>query len=454
MKNANILIVDDNKSILSALELLLKGKCASVKTLSSPNMLLSTLQGKNFDVLLLDMNFSAGINTGNEGIYWLQRVLEQEPGISVVMITAYGDVELAVKAVRMGASDFVLKPWENEKMLATIESAYRLSSSRREVKTLKMKEKQLIEEINRPGKSLIGSSPAWLQVIEMVHKVAATPANILITGENGTGKELIAREIHRLSDRAKKVMVTVDMGSITETLFESELFGHKKGAFTDAHTDRTGKIETAHEGTLFLDEIGNMPLPMQAKMLSVLQNRTITRVGENVPVPVDVRLICATNCNLLQMVSIGKFREDLLYRINTIHIELPPLRNRKGDVSELALFFLNCYAAKYHKTPLSLSAEAIEKLEAYAWPGNIRELQHALEKAVILSNGSELKPSDFIFRIGESNAEGNFWGTLEDMERRLIAEAIQKSSGNMTTVAQQLGITRQTLYNKIKRYGL
>jgi DNA-binding NtrC family response regulator len=454
MKNANILIVDDNKSILSALELLLRGKCAGVKTLSSPNMLLSTLQGKNYDVLLLDMNFSAGINTGNEGIYWLQRVLEQEPGISVVMITAYGDVELAVKAVRMGASDFVLKPWENEKMLATIESAYRLSSSRKEVKALKMKEKQLINEINRPVKNLVGSSEAWMQVIRMVEKVAATPANVLITGENGTGKELIAREIHRLSDRANNVMVTVDMGSITETLFESELFGHKKGAFTDAHTDRTGKIETAHQGTLFLDEIGNMPLAMQAKMLSVLQNRSITRVGDNVPVPVDVRLVCATNCNLLQMVANGKFREDLLYRINTIHIELPALRMRKGDVAELAHFFLKRYAEKYKKTTLSLSSEAIEKLENYAWPGNIRELQHAIEKAVILSSSNELKPSDFIFRSSESGVGGNYEGTLEDMERQLISEAVQKCSGNLTAVAQQLGITRQTLYNKIKRYGL
>lgn len=454
MKNANILIVDDNKSILSALEILLKGRCGKLKTLSGPKLLLNELKNNAYDVLLLDMNFSAGINTGNEGVYWLQRVLEQGPGISVVMITAYGDVELAVKAVRMGATDFVLKPWENEKMLATIESAYRLSSSRKEVKALKMKEKQLINEINRPVKSMVGSSTAWMQVLEMVEKVAATPANVLITGENGTGKELIAREIHQLSDRAERVMVTVDMGSITESLFESELFGHKKGAFTDAHTDRVGKIETAHQGTLFLDEIGNMPLPMQAKLLSVLQNRTITRVGENIPVPVDVRLICATNCNLLQMVTNGQFREDLLYRINTIHIELPALCNRHGDITALALFFLKRYAVKYKKSDLSISAGAFEKLETYAWPGNVRELQHAIEKAVILSSGNQLQPSDFFFRNGNNGADGNYKGTLEDMERKLIMEAIQKNLGNMTAVAQQLGITRQTLYNKIKRYGL
>lgn len=454
MKNANILIVDDNKSILSALELLLKGRFGKVKTLSSPNLLLTEIKNDSYDVLLLDMNFSAGINTGNEGIYWLQRVLEQEPGLSVVMITAYGDVELAVKAVRMGASDFVLKPWENEKMLTTIESAWKLSQSRREVKKLKLKEKQLIAEINRPAQDLIGSSVAWKQVIELVAKVAATNANVLITGENGTGKELIAREIHRLSPRAEKVMVTVDMGSITETLFESELFGHKKGAFTDAHTDRTGKIETAHEGTLFLDEIGNLPLPMQAKLLSVLQNRAITRVGENVPVPVDVRLICATNCNLLQMVANGRFREDLLYRINTIHIELPPLRNRRADISELANFFLKKYAEKYNKLSISISDFALQKLESYAWPGNVRELQHAIEKAVILSDSAVLQPSDFLFRSSDSVPDIHSNCTLEEMEQKLIAEAISKCEGNMTMVASQLGITRQTLYNKIKRYGL
>lgn len=454
MKNANILIVDDNKSILSAMELLLKGRCGRVKTLSSPNLVLSELQRETYDVLLLDMNFSAGINTGNEGIYWLQRILEQEPSISIVMITAYGDVELAVKAVRMGATDFVLKPWDNEKMLATIDSAWRLNQSKKEVKKLKLKEKQLIAEINRPTQTLIGSSTAWKTVIDLVAKVASTNANVLITGENGTGKELIAREIHRLSPRTDKVMVTVDMGSIAETLFESELFGHIKGAFTDARTDRVGKIETANEGTLFLDEIGNLPMPMQAKLLSVLQNRTITRVGENSPVQVDVRLICATNCNLLQMVANGRFREDLLYRINTIHIELPPLRNRKSDIAELSAFFLKKYTEKYNKPGVELGDGALKKLEEYAWPGNVRELQHAIEKAVILGDGFMLQPSDFIFRTGESTSSENYDGTLEEMEKKLIADAISKLEGNLTAVAVQLGVTRQTLYNKIKRYGL
>ncbi len=454
MKDSNILIVDDSKSILSALELLLKGRCKKVRTLSSPNLLLNELQKENYDVLLLDMNFSAGINTGNEGIYWLQRVLELDPGLSVVMITAFGDVELAVKAVRMGATDFVLKPWDNEKMIVTIDSAWRLNQSRKEVRKLKLKEKQLIAEINGPVYNLIGSSPAWKNVMGLVAKVASTNANVLITGENGTGKELVAHEIHRLSERAEKIMVTVDMGSITESLFESELFGHKKGSFTDAHADRTGKIETANEGTLFLDEIGNLPMPMQAKLLSVLQNRTIIRVGNNNPIPVDVRLICATNCNLLQMVSNGLFREDLLYRINTIHIELPPLRNRKSDIAELALFFLNKYSAKYNKSGFELSEAAIRKLEDYSWPGNVRELQHSIEKAIILCDNRVLQPFDFIFRNNENAESVNYEGTLEDMEKKLIADAIFKQEGNLTSVANQLGITRQTLYNKIKKYGL
>ncbi|MBN1768625.1 MAG: sigma-54-dependent Fis family transcriptional regulator [Prolixibacteraceae bacterium] len=454
MKKSNILIVDDNKSVLSALELLLRGKCASVKTLSSPNLLLSTLQGNDYDVLLLDMNFKAGINSGNEGIYWLQRVLEQKPGISVVMITAYGDVELAVKAVRMGAFDFILKPWENEKLLSTVEAAWRLSQSRKEVHKLQQKEQQLIAEMNKPGEPLIGSSDAWNAVMQMVAKVAPTNANVLITGENGTGKDLVAREIHRLSERSGKVMVTVDMGAVTETLFESELFGHKKGAFTDAHADRTGKIELANGGTLFLDEIGNLSMAMQSKLLTVLQNRSVVKVGDNKASDVDIRLVCATNCNLQQMVDNGDFREDLFYRINTIHIEIPPLRARVDDIPELAMFFLNRYASRYHKNQLNLSAEAVDKLKNYKWPGNVRELQHAIEKAVILNESGILRPDDFLCRESERGDSYMPDGTLEDMERNLVANAIKKHDGNMTLVAKHLGITRQTLYNKIKKYGL
>lgn len=454
MKEAKIMVVDDNKSILSAMDLLLTNCCKKVKCLSNPNLLLAELKDDSYDVVLLDMNFKAGINTGNEGIYWLNQILEYNPGISVVMITAYGDVGLAVKAVRAGATDFILKPWENEKMLATIEMAWKLSHSKKEVKKLRLKEDQLIAEINRPNQHLIGSSSAWKQVMSLVAKVACTSANVLITGENGTGKELVAREIHRLSNRSKKVMVSLDMGSIAENLFESELFGHKKGAFTDAHIDRMGKIEAANEGTLFLDEIGNLSLPMQAKLLSVLQNRELTRLGENMPTEIDVRLICATNGNLKQMISEGRFREDLLYRINTIQIELPPLRDRKSDIPELAHFFMEKYTEKYNKKGLTFTAEAMSKLQTHFWPGNVRELQHAVEKAVILNEKQELTSNDFVCKSDEYNRVDTFGGTLEDMEKQLILSAIEKQAGNLSIVATQLGISRQTLYNKIKKYGL
>ncbi len=454
LKQARILVVDDQKSILSAIEILLKGKCARVKTLSTPNMLISQIQQDTYDVLLLDMNFTAGINSGNEGLYWLQRVKEVSPDLSIVMITAYGDIELAVKAVRMGATDFVLKPWENEKMLVTMESAYKLNQSKNQIHKLTQKQDEILAELQNHHKTLIGSSAAWLNILKLTQKVAATDANILITGENGTGKELVAQEIHRLSHRNKKIMVTVDMGSIPDTLFESELFGHKKGAFTDAKTDRTGKIETANEGTLFLDEIGNLPMAMQSKLLSVLQNRQITKVGENKPVDVNIRLICATNCNLPQQVADGDFREDLLYRINTIHIELPPLRERSSDISELAAFFLSRYAKKYHKPDIQITPAALDKLRHYSWPGNVRELQHAVERAVILSDQHELIPQDFMLNSEELNRNVDYEGTLEDMEKQLIQKAIEKQVGNMTAVSTQLGITRQTLYNKIKKYGL
>jgi DNA-binding NtrC family response regulator len=454
MKDSRILVIDDNKSILSAIDLLLKGLCSQVTTLPGPQHLIDTLRKGSFDVILLDMNFSAGINTGNEGIYWLQQILAFDPRVSVVMITAYGDVELAVKAVKLGAVDFVLKPWDNEKLIITIQSAYMLNRSKKEVDKLKLKEKSLIAELNRKENQLIGSSEAIVSVLKTVAKVAKTSANVLITGENGTGKEVIAREIHRLSERAEQVMVTVDMGAIAESLFESELFGHKKGAFTDAQSDRIGKIETASGGTLFLDEIGNLSLPLQAKLLSVLQNRTITRVGDNKTIPVDIRLICATNCHLNQLVAEGRFREDLLYRINTIQVEIPPLRERQKDVAELAEYFTKRYSRKYGRDGVTLSKEAIDKLTQYHWPGNVRELQHAIEKAVILSDHYKLLPSDFIFKNETSTDGTNFSGTLEDMELNLIKNAIDQSSGNMSAVAARLGISRQTLYNKIKRYGL
>jgi DNA-binding NtrC family response regulator len=453
MAKGNILIVDDNKSILSALEILLIPEFQTVTTLSDPNQIPSELRKKDYNLVILDMNFNAGINTGNEGIYWLGRIKETNPEISVVMITAYGDIELTVKALKMGATDFFLKPWDNNKLLATLRSALQLNWSKKEVSQLKEKEKGLKTELNREQKFIIGASPQLMQVLNMVRKVAKTDANVLITGENGTGKELIAHEIHRLSDRASEVMISVDMGAVSETLFESELFGHVKGAFTDARDNRPGKFEVADKGSLFLDEIGNLPYHLQAKLLAALQNRKISRVGSNQPIPIDIRLICATNKNLEQMVTEGTFREDLLYRVNTIQIEVPPLRERGNDILVLADFFLKKYASKYNKPGLKINQQAQDKLMKYTWPGNIRELQHTIEKAVILSEGNVLKAEDFFMRPVIQGRSNDSEMTLEEMEKRMINQAIDKNSGNLSAAAEQLGITRQTLYNKIKKIG-
>lgn len=452
MKDSRILIVDDNKSVLSALELLLQPLCLEVVTSANPNRIPALLEATYFDVVLLDMNFLAGINTGNEGIYWLKRILEYDPNKSVIMITAYGDVELAVRAVKEGAVDFILKPWENSKLLATVNAAVQLRNSRKEVKSLKEKEKNLKAVIRENRDVIIGNSPSFRRVLEMVEKVAATDANVLITGENGTGKEVIAKEVHRRSSRKSELMVSVDMGAISETLFESELFGHVKGAFTDAKEDRVGKFEVAGGSTLFMDEIANLSLPLQAKLLAALQNREIVKVGSNKKIPIDIRLICATNSDLPALVKEGKFREDLLYRINTIHIEIPPLRERIADIPLLVDFFLEIYSTKYKKTLLKISPEVIERMKCYSWPGNVRELQHAIEKAVILSDGELLTLDDFLF--SEKSSERASVQTLEEMEQRMIEESIERNRGNLSAVAEQLGITRQTLYNKIKKYRL
>jgi DNA-binding NtrC family response regulator len=453
MAKGNILIVDDNKSILSALEIFLTPEFQTVTTLSDPNLIPTELRKKEYNLVILDMNFNAGINTGNEGIYWLGRIKESNPEISVVMITAYGDVELTVKALKTGATDFFLKPWDNNKLLATLKSALQLNWSKKEVNQLKEKEKGLKTEINRDQKYIVGSSPQLMQMLNMVRKVAKTDANVLITGENGTGKELIAHEIHRLSERSQEVMVSVDMGAITETLFESELFGHVKGAFTDARENRPGKFEIADKGSLFLDEIGNLSFHLQAKLLAAIQNRQISRIGSNQTVPVDIRLICATNKKLESMVHEGLFREDLLYRINTIQIEVPPLRERGNDVLVLTDFFLKKYSSKYNKPNLKINHQAQDKLLKYSWPGNIRELQHTIEKAVILSEGNVLKAEDFFMRPTLSGRTSEAELTLEEMEKRMINFAIEKNNGNLSAAAEQLGITRQTLYNKIKKSG-
>lgn len=449
----NILVVDDNKSILSALEILLRPEFGEVTLLTNPNLIPGELHKTDYNLVILDMNFSAGVNTGNEGIYWLERIKELHPDISVVMITAYGDINTAVRALKSGAADFVLKPWDNEKLLATLKLALKLNQSKEEVKHLKERASELKKEMNREQRHIIGSSPELIKVLNLIRKVARTDANILITGENGTGKELVAQEIHRLSGRSGEILVSVDMGAITETLFESELFGHVKGAFTDAKEDRQGKFEIADKGTLFLDEIGNLSFNLQAKLLAAIENRKITRVGSNRLIPFDIRLVCATNRNIENMVQSGLFREDLLYRVNTIQIELPPLRKRGNDIIILAEFFLKKYSSRYNKPNLKITQKAHEKLLMYSWPGNIRELQNTIEKAVILGETDLIKPDDIYLRNQNPSINDDSVMTLEEMEMIMIQRALDKNDGNFTVAAEQLGITRQTLYNRLKKTG-
>jgi len=455
MIKGTLLIVDDSKSVISALEMMLQYEVEKLISISSPKRIHEILAQNEVDIVLLDMNFQAGINSGNEGLFWMKEILKHDSNISVVMITAYGDVELAVRALREGAIDFILKPWDNKKLLATINAAWKLRSSRKEALLLKNDNQFLRKEIKRgEEKIVLGASPTMINVMNIVRKVAATDANVLITGENGTGKELVAREIHNQSKRNSELMVSVDMGSITETLFESEMFGHVKGAFTDAKEDRSGKFEVAQKGTLFLDEIGNLSLQSQAKLLSALQNRFIVRVGSNRQIPVDIRLICATNCILPSRVREGLFREYLLYRINTIQIEVPPLRDRVDDIAVLAFHFIRSYCEKYNKPAKKINTQALEKLSNYQWPGNIRELQHSIEKAVILSDSPLLGPADFSFNTASKGVSGDDNITLEEMEKKLISEAIKRHDNNLSVVASKLGITRQTLYNKLKKYDL
>lgn len=442
-KRGNILVVDDNRNILQTLRLLLGDVFEKAVAIPSPKTMLSAIAEERIDAVLLDMNFVSGINTGNEGLYWLRQVAARYPDVPVVLFTAYADVELAVEAMKEGAFDFVEKPWDNRKLIETLEAACR----HRRMAGNPGKREAESEEM------LWGSSQAMLRIRGLVEKVAATDANVLITGENGTGKDVLAREVHRLSARSGAKMVCVDMGAITESLFESELFGHVRGSFTDAKTDRKGFIEEADGGTLFLDEIGNLPLHQQAKLLNVLQRRSVTRVGSNKPIPVDIRLISATNKNLWRMISDGAFREDLLYRINTILLELPPLRERRQDIMPLARRFLRHFALYYHKEVSDFTDEAAESLCAARWPGNIRELRHAVEKAVIMADGAAVGRGDL--QLPASAADSvRPEGTIEDMERSMISEAIGKCGGNLSLAAAKLGISRQTLYNKMKRYNI
>lgn len=441
-KAGNILIVDDNRGVLSALQLLLQPYFSHIEALPSPARLPATLHENKWQVALLDMNFTAGINNGNEGLYWLHEIKRLQPELPVVLFTAYADIDLAVKGIKEGATDFIVKPWDNRKLIETLLDACQPDKGKREMQP----------ENNR---MYWGVSPAMSHLRRLVEKVAVTDANILITGENGTGKEVLAREIHTLSLRKARPMTSVDVGSLTESLFESELFGHVKGAFTDAHADRTGKFETANGSTLFLDEIGNLSYHLQAKLLTAIQQRAIVKVGGNEIIPVDIRLICATNRNLSDMVKRGEFREDLLYRINTIHLEIPPLRQRVEDILPLARQFVNRFSRQYHKQPLTLTDEACEKLTKHPWCGNIRELEHAIEKAVIICDDTTLSADDFqLPRPSAPEAELPQISTLEEMERQMISRTLRKCEGNLSAVAASLGISRQTLYNKMKRYGL
>ena len=454
-KTGKVLIVDDDEDILNAGRLLLKQHLAVVDTEKNPECLPALLQAETYDVILLDMNFAKGATSGQEGFAWLSRILEFDPNAVVVLITAYGDVEMAVRAVKEGASDFILKPWQNEKLLATLNAALSLRQSRTEALALRSRQRQLSADLDQPFQDLIGRSPAMETVFKLIGKVAATEANVLILGENGTGKELVAREIHRQSPRALEVFISVDINAVPETLFESELFGHIKGAFTDARESRAGRFEVASGGTLFLDEIGNLSLPFQSKILTALDSRQVIRVGSNKPIPIDVRLICATNMPVHAMVAQNKFRQDLLYRINTVEIQLPPLRQRAEDIRLLVEYYLGVFSRKYHKSQLTVSSAASLKLQGYPWPGNVRELQHAVERAVIMSETQVLQPADFFFRTPEvagPAAAADF--NLESMEKALIERAVKKHDGNISRAAHELGLSRAALYRRMAKHGL
>lgn len=456
----NILIVDDDPFILDTALMYLKQEFENVMTESEPELLPKLLEEQEIDVILLDMNFKKGDMEGKAGIYWLEKILDIDPTIIVIMITAYGDVDLAVEAIRKGAMDFVMKPWKNEKLLASVMSAIKLRASKMEVEKLRHTQRELSKDLNSNFKEIIGNSPAIQRVYELIEKVADTDANVLILGENGTGKELIARAIHRLSSRKEEVFLRVDLGALSESLFESELFGHVKGAFTDAIADKPGSLEMASGGTLFLDEIGNISLPLQAKLLSVLQQRELKRVGSNKIVSFNVRLVCATNMpvyDLIQKDKTGKigFRQDLLYRINTVEISLPPLRERTEDIQLLAEHFVNIYCLKYHKPLMKVDTGIIRKMKTYTWPGNIRELQHAVEKAVILNDKKLIDELNYFIPKNEGPSyENDEPKTLEDMEKIMIQNSITQNLGNLSKVAKELGITRATLYRKMEKFEI
>ncbi|GHA54066.1 sigma-54-dependent transcriptional regulator [Pontibacter akesuensis] len=453
-----VLVVDDEEDILLAGKLLLKQHFAVVKTTSDPYQIPALMQEHGFDVVLLDMNYSTGATSSKEGFHWLKQIQQLSPKTTVILMTAYGDIEMAVRALKEGATDFVLKPWQNEKLVAVLKTACQHGSA--SVKRSAEAAEQNNTAYHYDG--FIGVSPAMQRVYQTIDKVAGTDANVLILGENGTGKEVAARALHRKSKRAGNVFEKVDLGAVSETLFESELFGHAKGSFTDAKEDRAGRLEAATGGSLFLDELGNLSLALQAKLLTVLQSRQVIRLGTNKPRPIDIRLICATNMPLYQMVREGSFRQDLLYRINTVEINLPPLRERREDIKLLAEHFLQVYRQKYDRAGLKLNADTMQRLSAYRWPGNIRELDHAMERAVILCDGNTLSPDDFYFAPDEDReqqrqesqgiADADY--TLDTLEKMMVQKALVKHSGNITHAAKDLGITRTALYRRIEKHGL
>jgi len=455
-KKGNLLIVEDNPEILEALKFFLEDEFEIFTTLKTPNKIISTLQSNKYDLVLLDMNFTAGINTGNEGIFWLNEILKFDPTIIVIMMTAYGGIDLAVKAMKLGATDFILKPWDNDRLLETLKTGLRLRTSRLDLQKKEAKPEPQVVDFDQQFSDFIGECPSIKRIMDIVDKVSKTDANILITGENGTGKGVIAKEIHERSERSKDIMVTVDMASIPVSLFESELFGHMKGAFTDAKQNRIGRFETANGGTLFLDEIGNLSLNMQTKILNTLQERHIIPLGSNKIIPVNVRLICATNKNLEKMVLEGLFRQDLLFRINTIQIDLPPLRDRGTDIDLMAGYFLDKYSVKYNRGQMSLTKEAMTSLKNYPWPGNIRELEHSIEKAVILTEGNTVKAEDlFLKKIPfPQSLVTDTPLSFDEYEKDILRKSLLRNMGNLASAARELGITRQTIYNKMKKYGL
>jgi len=451
----SILIIDDDRDVLETAKMFLKQEFTKVHIEESPEKIPTLLKSEGYDVILLDMNFKKGVNDGEEGLYWLHQILKIDPHAVVVLITAYGEVDLAVKAMKNGAVDFVLKPWKNQKLLGTILSAQQLRYSKKEIEKLKVTQEKLSDTLEQPYIDFIGNSPSIDRVREMIDRVSSTDANVLILGENGTGKEVVARAIHRKSTRSNKVFISVDLGSISESLFESELFGHVKGAFTDAKQDKPGRFEIASGGTIFLDEIGNLSLSLQSKLLTVLQHRKIQRVGSNVEIPVDFRLICATNMPLNEMVYEKKFRQDLLYRMNTVEIRVPPLRERIDDIPLLMDYFLQRYALKYKRPGMKVEKSVMGKLKKYAWPGNIRELQHAVERAIILNDGKVIQSAELLISGGSIIPKRDQQTlTLDEMEKQFIQQSLNDHEGNVSTTARTLGMTRTALYRRMKKHGL